>query len=97
MALMLVMLTSCGNAKVSKSSGDYVGMNYQAVSDELSRLGFKSISTEEIADLPSQGEIEDGSVESVTIGGEEFEAGSSFSKEEEVHICKRQAFFYIVR
>lgn len=86
MALMLVMLTSCGNAKVSKSSGDYVGMNYQAVSDELSRLGFKSISTEEIADLPSQGEIEDGSVESVTIGGEEFEAGSSFSKEEEVHI-----------
>lgn len=84
--LMLVMLTSCGNIKVSKSSGDYAGMNYQEVSDELSKLGFKNISTEEIADLPSQGETKDGSVETVTIGGEAFEAGGSFSKEAEVHI-----------
>ena len=61
-------------------------MNYQDVSEELSKLGFKNISTEEIADLPSQGETKDGSVESVTIGGEAFEAGGSFSKEAEVHI-----------
>lgn len=86
MVLALVMLTSCGNIKVSKSSGDYAGMNYQEVSGELSKLGFKVISTEEIADLPSQGETKDGSVESVTIGGEAFEAGGSFSKEAEVHI-----------
>lgn len=86
MVLTLVILTSCGNIKVSKSSGDYAGMNYQEVSDELSKLGFKNISTEEIADLPSQGETKDGSVESVTIGGEAFEAGGSFSKEAEVHI-----------
>ena len=86
MVLALVMLTSCGNIKVSKSSGDYAGMNYQEVSGELSKLGFKNISTEEIADLPSQGETKDGSVESVTIGGEAFEAGGSFSKEAEVHI-----------
>ena len=86
MVLALVILTSCGNIKVSKSSGDYAGMNYQDVSEELSKLGFKNISTEEIADLPSQGETKDGSVESVTIGGEAFEAGGSFSKEAEVHI-----------
>ena len=86
MVLMLVMLTSCGNIKVSRSSGDYTGMIYQEVSDELSKLGFKNISTEEIADLPSQGELKDGTVESVTIGGEAFEAGGSFSKEAEVHI-----------
>ena len=86
MVLALVILTSCGNIKVSKSSGDYAGMNYQEVSDELSGLGFKSISTEEIADLPSLGEVKDGAVESVTIGGEAFEAGGSFSKESEVHI-----------
>ena len=86
MVLTLVMLTSCGNIKVSRSSGDYAGMNYQEVSDELSSLGFNNISTEEIADLPSQGEVKDGAVESVTIGGETFEAGGSFSKESEVHI-----------
>lgn len=86
MVLALVILTSCGKIKVSKSSGDYAGMNYQEVSEELSKLGFKNISTEEIADLPSQGETKDGSVESVTIGGEAFEAGGSFSKEAEVHI-----------
>ena len=86
MVLTLVILTSCGNIKVSKSSGDYAGMNYQEASDELSKLGFKNISTEEIADLPSQGEVKDGAVESVTIGGEAFEAGRSFSKESEVHM-----------
>lgn len=86
MVLALVILTSCGNIKVSKSSGDYAGMNYQEVSDELSGLGFKNISTEEIADLPSLGEVKDGAVESVTIGGEAFEAGGSFSKKSEVHI-----------
>lgn len=86
MVLALVILTSCGKIKVSKSSGDYAGMNYQEVSEELSKLGFKNISTEEIEDLPSQGETKDGSVESVTIGGEAFEAGGSFSKEAEVHI-----------
>lgn len=86
MVLALVVLTSCGNIKVSKSSGDYAGMNYQEVSDELSKLGFKNISTEEIADLPSKGETKDGSVESVTIDGKTFEAGGSFSKESEVHI-----------
>ena len=86
MVLALVILTSCGKIKVSKSSGDYAGMNYQEASDELSGLGFKNISTEEIADLPSLGEVKDGAVESVTIGGEAFEAGGSFSKESEVHI-----------
>lgn len=86
MVLTLVILTSCGNIKVGKSSGDYAGMNYQEVSNELSGLGFKNISTEEIADLPSLGEVKDGAVESVTIGGEAFEAGGSFSKESEVHI-----------
>ena len=84
--LALVVLTSCGNIKVSKSSGDYAGMDYQEVSNELSKLGFKNISSEEIADLPSQGEVKDGTVESVTIGGEAFEAGGSFSKESEVYI-----------
>ena len=84
--LTLVILTSCGNIKISKSSGDYAGMNYQEVSDELSKLGFKNILTEEIADLPSQGDVKDGAVETVTIGGEEFEAGGSFSKDSEVHI-----------
>ena len=82
----IVMLTSCGNIEVSKSSVDYVGLDYQDVSDELSKLGFKNISTEEIADLPSQGKVKNGSVESVTIGGEAFEAGGSFSKESEVRI-----------
>ena len=86
MVLAIVMLTSCGNIKVSKSSGEYAGLDYQEVSDELSKLGFKNISTEELADLPSQGEVKDGTVESVTIGGEAFEAGGSFSKESEVHI-----------
>ena len=86
MVLTIITLTSCGKIKVSKSSGDYAGMNYQEVSDELSGLGFKNISTDEIADLPSQGEVKDGSVESVTIKGEAFEAGGSFSKESEVHI-----------
>ena len=86
MVLTIVMLTSCGNIKVSKSSGDYAGLDYQEVSDELSNLGFKNISTEEIADLPSQGEVKDGAVESVTIGGAAFEAGGSFSKESDVHI-----------
>ena len=86
MEITLLMLTSCGKIKVSKGSEDYKGMHYQEVYDELSSLGFTNISTEEIADLPSLGETKDGSVESVTIGGEAFEADGSFSKESEVHI-----------
>ena len=84
--LMLVMLTSCGNIKVSKSSADYAGLNVQEVSDELSKLGFKNVSTEEIADLPSKGEVKDGTVESVTIDGTAFDSGGSFSKEAAVNI-----------
>ena len=84
--LMLVMLTSCGNVKVNKSSADYVGLDVQEVSDEFSKLGFNNISIEEIADLPSLGEVKDGSVESVAIDGATFDADGSFSKKSEVHI-----------
>lgn len=84
--IMLFVLTACGNVKVSKSSADYAGLNVQEVSDELSKLGFKNVSTEEIADLPSKGEVKDGTVESVTIDGTAFDAGGSFSKEAAVNI-----------
>lgn len=84
--IMLVILTSCGKIKIDKSSADYARMNYQEVSDELTKLGFNNISSEEIADLASKGQVPDGAIESVTVSGESFEAGSSFPKNAEILI-----------
>lgn len=84
--IMLIMLTSCGKIKVEKSSADYVGLNYQEVSDELSKQGFNNISSEEIADLASKGQVPDGAIESVTVSGESFDAGTSFPKNADILI-----------
>ena len=84
--MMLALLTSCGNPKVEKSSSEYVGMDHLKVEKEFQDLGYKNITVEELADLSSSEQSKEGSIESISINGESFEAGNSFKKNSEIHI-----------
>lgn len=67
--LFLLFLCSCGNPKTTCSSTDYFGENYETVVSELQKLGFQNIVLEEIQDLTSKSDLQDGDIGEISING----------------------------
>ena len=73
--------------KVSRSSDELVGENYQTVISELETIGFTNIKTEVLDDLVTGWLTKDGSVEQVEINGNnDFGNGTKFPKDAEIII-----------
>lgn len=95
MIVLLFSLSGCGNGvKMTSSSADMVGKNYEIVIQELNEIGLTNIEKVEIADLTSNSPMADGGVESVVIDGNEtFDEKSKFTKDSNVvltyHIVRR--------
>lgn len=95
MVVLFFSLSSCGNGvKMTSSSSDLVGKNYEEVIQELNGIGLSNIEKVEIADLTSNSPMEDGEVESIVIdGNENFDEKSDFTKDSNVvityHIVRR--------
>ena len=67
--------------KVSKSSDEIVGENYQTVISQLEKTGFTNIKTKVLDDLITGWLTKDGEIEQVEINGDtEFSANDSFQK-----------------
>jgi hypothetical protein len=73
--------------KVSKSSDEIVGENYQTVISELGETGFTNIETKVLDDLITSLLTNDGEIEQVEINGDtEFSANDSFQKDSKIVI-----------
>jgi hypothetical protein len=73
--------------KVSRSSSDIVGDNYQTVISELKATGFTNITTIIMDDLIFGWLTKDGEIEKVEIGGNsEFSANDAFLKDAKIVI-----------
>ncbi|WP_298825356.1 DUF4839 domain-containing protein [uncultured Planococcus sp.] len=73
--------------KVSKSSDEIVGENYQTVVSELEESGFTDIETKVLDDLITGWLTKDGEIEKVEINGAtDFSANDSFQKDSEIVI-----------
>ncbi len=73
--------------KVSKSSDEIVGENYQTVISELEETGFTNIETKLLDDLITGWLTKDGEIEQVEINGDtEFSANDSFQKDSKIVI-----------
>ncbi|MDD3894346.1 MAG: DUF4839 domain-containing protein [Syntrophomonadaceae bacterium] len=74
--------------KVSSSSDELVGENYQTVISELETIGFTNIETQVLDDLILGWLTKDGEVEQVEINGTtEFSANTSFPKDAKIIIA----------
>ncbi|MFJ7729302.1 DUF4839 domain-containing protein [Neobacillus sp. NPDC097160] len=73
--------------KVSKSSDEIVGENYQTVISQLKKTGFTNIKTKVLDDLITGWLTKDGEIEQVEINGDtEFSANDSFKKNSKIVI-----------
>jgi predicted DNA-binding ArsR family transcriptional regulator len=73
--------------KVSTSSDEIVGENYQTVILELEEAGFTNIETKVLDDLITGWLTKDGEIEQVEINGDtEFSANDSFQKDSQIVI-----------
>ena len=73
--------------KVSKSSDELVGKNYQTVLLELEETGFTNIETKVLDDLITGWLTKDGEIEQIEINGDtEFSASDSFQKDSKIVI-----------
>lgn len=73
--------------KVSSSSDELVGENYQTVISELETIGFTNIETQVLDDLITGWLTKDGEVKQVEINGKtEFSANTSFPKNAKIVI-----------
>ncbi|AIY04518.1 hypothetical protein Plano_0553 [Planococcus sp. PAMC 21323] len=73
--------------KVSKSSDEIIGENYETVITELKAVGFTDIETKVLDDLITEWLTKDGEIEQVEIDGKaEFNAKDSFQKDSKVII-----------
>jgi hypothetical protein len=73
--------------RVSTSSDEIVGENYQTVILELEEAGFTNIETEVLDDLITGWLTKDGEIEQVEINGDtEFSANDSFQKDSQIVI-----------
>ena len=64
-------LIASDNFPQSFNTSDYIGKEYGEVKSELDELGFHEIKLVELEDLDSTQSLEDGKVESVSVGGNE--------------------------
>ncbi|ANU26282.1 DUF4839 domain-containing protein [Planococcus versutus] len=73
--------------KVSNSSDDIVGENYESVISELEEIGFTNIETKILDDLITGWLTKDGEIEKVDIDGKtEFSAQDDFQKDSKIVI-----------
>jgi len=73
--------------KVSKSSDEIAGENYQTVISNLEETGFTNIETKVLHDLITGWLTKDGEIEQVEINGDtEFSANDSFQKDSKIVI-----------
>ena len=73
--------------KVSKSSDEIVGENYQTIASELEEIGFTNIETKVLDDLINGFLTKDGEIEQIEINGDtEFSTNDSFQKDSKVVI-----------
>lgn len=73
--------------KVSKSSDDIIGGNYQTVISELEKIGFTDIETKVLDDLITGWLTKDGEIEEVEIDGDtQFNTNDTFSKDSKIVI-----------
>lgn len=85
--ILAVLLTACGGTAVPSSAKDYAGMDHELVRSELARAGFTAITEEAVSDLTSAESRQDGTVISVSIGGDtEFASGAKYSPSAKVVI-----------
>ena len=89
------LFTAC-DAELNADADEYIGKNYKEVVASLNDAGFDNIKISKIEDLTSDSSMEDGYVESVSIGGEDdFKKGDSFPDDSKVkiksHIIKKLA------
>lgn len=82
----MALFTAC-DIKIGVEAKDYVGKNYEDVEAEFVKLGFNNIKTTSIEDLTSEGPVDDGYVEGVSIDGEDnFCKEDAFPKEAKIEI-----------
>ena len=78
---------AAGLVQISKSNGDFQGMDYRAVENELKSCGFKHIDKSPLHDIYFGVLLKPGRVASVMIDGKEsFSSGDWFSRNATVNI-----------
>jgi hypothetical protein len=91
--LAIISISACSAEKdpnvlkVSKSSDEIVGEDYQTVISELEETGFTNIKTKVLDDLITGWMTKDGEIEQVEINGDtEFSANDRFQKDSKIVI-----------
>jgi len=82
-SVLIFSLVGCSSSvKIPKSAVDYIGVSYQKVIEELTKIGFTNISTEEVDDLSVDNISEENSVAHISINGNSnFEKDDSFEQD----------------
>lgn len=91
--MIVIIISACSNeqdpnlVKVSKSSDEIVGENYQTVISDFEEMGFTNIETKVLDDLITGWLTKDGEIEQVEINGvTDFSTNDSFQKDSKVVI-----------
>ncbi|ANU21424.1 hypothetical protein BBI15_15170 [Planococcus plakortidis] len=91
--IVLTIVSACSDEpdpnvlKISKSSDEIVGENFETVISELKATGFTNVETVVLDDLITGWLTKDGEIEKMEISGEdEFSAEDSFQKDSKIVI-----------
>ena len=77
--ILCLSMVACGNPKITNSADGYIGTNYEDVVAELKDCGFTNIKTQEVQDLTSASDMQDGGVGEISVDGvTDFEEGTKF-------------------
>ena len=77
--ILCLSMVACGNPKITNSADGYIGTNYEDVVAELKDCGFTNIETQEVQDLTSASDMQDGDVGEISVDGvTDFEEGTKF-------------------
>lgn len=77
--LLCLSMTACGTPKTTSSAEGYIGTDYEGVVAELEEAGFTNIELQEVQDLTSASDMQDGDVGAISIDGvTDFEEGTKF-------------------
>lgn len=84
---LCVALTACGTPKTTSSADGYIGTDYEEVVAQLEEAGFTNIELQEVQDLTSESDMDDGEVGAISIDGvTDFEKGAKFEADASVII-----------
>lgn len=91
LTIALTIISACSNEedpnvlKVSKSSEEMGGENYETIISELEKAGFTNIETKVLDDLITGWLTKDGEIEEIEINGnKDFSANDSFQKDSKI-------------